>query len=323
MINQTKDLENRRFPWALSRIDMAGMLGAVAAFFVMVLLSLVWGPLFLIGLAGLALVIFATRGAERAPPPDAEAVVSPVDGVVTSITSGLPPAELRLDGSDYVRVRIASAPTSTNTVHSPMAGEILSLIEEAGDSSVRLAREPDEMGLASAYFTIGSGTAKVGVRVVTGGLGPRLDIIAEAGDPVRVGREIGVRHLGGWCDVWLPEDASLAVWPGMTLRGAETRLVSAKAEAMSGAGMSSPMRDETVPFEMPSLDDEEDASSASELEEASSTAEEEPSLEVQAPDNDTPDEIEEDGVVKDASEQFERLRKKVQDAKKKPKKKDD
>ncbi len=310
-----KDLEDSRFPWITSRIDLAGMLGAVAAFLATVLLSLLWGPLFIVGLVALIGVILATRTVDRTSPPDANAIVAPVDGVLTSISEGLPPAELRLPGGDYVRLRVASSPASPNSIHAPMAGEILSLIEEAGDSSVRFARQPDEAGLANAYFTIGSGSERVGVRVVTGGFGPRLDVTAEAGDPVRTGRNIGVRRLGGWCDIWLPADCELAVWTGMSLKGAETRLVhpgSGVRTRKSDESEAAP--EEAEPFKMPVLDPEgEDDDTAAASPQGQSG--EPDTATTEDDENEASESSEDDGIVKDASEQFARLRKQVESSK--------
>ena len=253
-----EDIDRKRFPGALTRFDIAGLVGAIAAFIIGALLGLFWSPLFLLGIVGAAVILLASRHAIRTPPPEADAIVSPVDGVLVSISTHMVcPAELRMDARDLVCLRIASSPASTNTVHAPMAGEIVSLIEEAGDTSVRTASDPDAGGLAAAYVTITSGGSQIGLRVATGGLGPRLEMQREAGDPVRVGRVIGIRRLGGWCDVWLDADLKLAVWPGMSLKAAETRLVLPASDSiMTGR----PIRDEDVeedtdPFEMPDLDE--------------------------------------------------------------------
>ena len=252
------DIDRKRLPWATTRFDIVGLVGAIAAFIIGALLSLVWGPLFLLGLAGSVVLLLASRHADRTSPPDAEAIVSPVDGVLVSVSSTMVcPAELRMDARELVCLRIASSPATTNTVHAPMAGEIVSLIEEAGDTSVRVASDPDVGGLAAAYVTISASDTQIGLRVATGGLGPRLEMQREAGDPVRVGRVIGIRRLGGWCDVWLDAELPLAVWPGMTLTAAETRLVlPVRPEAMPGR----PIRDSEQadePFEMPDLDEDD------------------------------------------------------------------
>ncbi|MEL6569711.1 MAG: phosphatidylserine decarboxylase [Pseudomonadota bacterium] len=319
MIDSSTDLERRRFPWALARIDLWGMIGAVGALLIGTLLSMLWGPLFLLGLFAMVVAVLATRKAERTPPSDAAAIVSPVDGVLVSVSTGLPPAELRLSGGDFTRLRVASSPASTTSIHAPMSGEIFSLIEEAGDSSMRFASDPDEAGLANAYATFTSGEDAVAIRVVTGGLGPRLDITAETGDAVRVGRDIGYRRLGGWCDVWVPAGSALAVWPGMTLKGAETRLVQLGAQAEVGQGDLANVAAEAVPFEMPQLDEDAEDAPAAEGETVGDAKPEEAPVEAEpeeAPK--TERHSEDDGVVKDATEQFARLRKKVESSKSDP-----
>ncbi|MCI4646189.1 MAG: hypothetical protein MRY64_15510 [Hyphomonadaceae bacterium] len=281
------EIDRKRYPWALARFDIAGLVGAIAAFIIGALLGLFWGPLFLIGLAGAAIILLASRHAERTPPPEAIAVVSPVDGVLVSISDAVAPAELRMDARELVCLRIASSPASTNTVHAPIAGEIVSLIEEAGDNAVRTASDPDAAGLAAAYVTIAAGDSQIGLKVSTGGLGPRLEMQREPGDPVRIGRVIGIRRLGGWCDVWLDAGEKLAVWPGMSLKAAETRLIwtGSTTPPVTGRAMRDESAEETEPFEMPELEDE-----VSDLEAVPREAE-------------------------DASKQFERLRKRVRETK--------
>lgn len=227
MTETNQDLEKRRFAWSRTGFDLEGIVGAVAAWLVGVLLGLLWDPLFWLGVIGAVLILLATRRASRVPPADARAIVAPVDGVVTEVLPMNPPPELRLDGGDMMRVRVASAPSSRNGVYAPIAGELETVIVETGDPSVVIAVDAEAHGLAAAFLTIKDADGEqVGVRLATGGLGPRLDLDVEPGDPVRLGRKIGQRRLGGWCDIYLPVGMSVAVWPGMTVVGAETRLVA-------------------------------------------------------------------------------------------------
>lgn len=224
MTGQSEDLERKRFAWAQAGFDMEGIVGAVAAWLVGILLGLIWDPLFWIGAIAAIIVLLATRRAHRSAPGDSETVVAPVDGVLVSVEQAPAPSELRLPGAEFNRLRIASSPASPNGVHAPLAGEIETLIREAGEPSVPVAMKPEAHGLSVVYVTIKSGEERIGLRLAAGGLGPRLDLDAEPGDPVRLGRRLGRRRLGGWCDVFIPADRPLTVWPGMTLVGAETRL---------------------------------------------------------------------------------------------------
>lgn len=223
----TDDFERKRFAWARSGFDMVGIVGAIAAWLVGLLLGVVWDPLFWIGAAAAVLFLLATRRSTRTPPADPDAVVSPVDGVVVSAVQTSPPSELRLPGGDWTRLRISSSPASISGVYAPMAGEVASVISEAGEPSVAIAMDADAHGLAAAYVNLASGERQMGLRLATGGLGPRLEMEVEAGDAVRIGRKLGLRRAGGWCDVYLPAGVELVVEPGMTVVAAETRLTEA------------------------------------------------------------------------------------------------
>ncbi len=218
------DLSRQRFPWLRSGFDLEGWVGAVAALLVGFLLGILWGPLSFIGFAGALIILFATRTAERAVPSDPDAMVAPCDGMVVSIGGATPPDELRLEGTGWTRIRLSSAPFTANGVHAPMGGEVDHIIRETGDPAAFMASKVDTPGLAIAYLALTSGGRSTGFRLATGGLGPRLEIDSEAGDAVRAGRTIGTRRLGGWCDLYVPQDCTVSAWVGQTVIGAETIL---------------------------------------------------------------------------------------------------
>lgn len=224
MTGTEEEFENRRFAWLRSEFELVGLVGALAAWLIGVLLGLVWDPLFWLGAIAAVVILLATRRANRTPPPAASAILAPVDGVVASVAYASPPSELRLPASEHVRIRVASSPFSMNGVHAPIAGEVSSLVLEAGEPSAVIAMKADAHGLANAYMSFSSAETQLGIRLAAGGLGPRLDMQVEAGDPVRLGRRVALRRAGGWCDIYLPAELDLAVWPGMSLVAAETRL---------------------------------------------------------------------------------------------------
>ena len=224
MTSKTSTSGRMGLAWARTKFDLEGIGGAVAGLLVGILLGWIWGPLFWIGGVLAILILFATRSEMRVTPELANIVVAPCDGVVHSVTRAIPPVELRLGGGEWLRLRIASSPFSTNPLYASITGEISSLIEEEPDASRIVASRADDDGLAMAHVSFESLGKKLGYVAVTGGLGPRLDMNAEAGDPVRAGRVIGKRRLGGWCDVYLDGGSKLLVSAGQTLIGAETVL---------------------------------------------------------------------------------------------------
>jgi phosphatidylserine decarboxylase len=229
----SEDLDHKNTPWMSIGLDWEGVAAALGALLVALLLGALWSPLFWIGFAGVVLALMAARWSHRKPPDLANGVVAPCDGVVVSVGRVEAPSELRLTDSNTTRIRIASAPSSTNKVYTPISGSVESMIYEAGENSVPLATRADDDGLARAYLTFESRGQQVGVRLASGGLGPRIDLATEAGDIVRLGRPFGTRRLGGWCDVYVPTGVGMLIWPGQTLVGGETVMGRLKAQADS------------------------------------------------------------------------------------------
>ena len=223
-MSETSDFTLKRFPWLRSGFDLEGYVGALAAWLVGLLLGALWSPLFWIGFVAAIVILFATRTAERTPPKGTDVLVTPIDGMVVDIARAAPPAELRLAGGDWTRVRISVGPTKTNGVYAPIDGELDHIILENGDPAAFAAMSVDRPGLAVAYVSLESGDRATGMRLATGGLGPRLEIRAEAGDAVRLGRNIGTMRLGGWCEIYIPADIEIDVIEGQTLIGSETVL---------------------------------------------------------------------------------------------------
>lgn len=211
-------------------LDWEGVAAALGALLVALLLGALWSGLFWIGFAGVILALLAARWSHRTPPDLANGVVAPCDGVVVCVDRVEAPSELRLADSATTRIRIASAPSSTNKVYTPISGSVESMIYQAGENSVPLATRAGDEGLARAYLTFESRGQQVGVCLASGGLGPRIDLATEAGDIVRLGRPFGTRRLGGWCDVYVPTDVGMLIWPGQTLVGGETVMGRLRAQ---------------------------------------------------------------------------------------------
>lgn len=223
-MSDNRDFSLKRFPWLRSGFDLEGYVGALAAWLVGLLLGALWDPLFWIGFVGAVVILFATRTAERTPPVGTDLLVTPIDGIVVDIARAAPPAELRLRDGDWTRVRVSVGPTKTNGVYAPIDGEIDHIILESGDPAAFAAMSVDRPGLAVAYVSLESGSRATGMRLATGGLGPRLEVRSEAGDAVRLGRNIGTMRLGGWCEIYVQGDADIGVIEGQTLIGSETVL---------------------------------------------------------------------------------------------------
>ncbi len=224
MLDSDSDFSRKSLPWLRSGFDLEGYVGALAAWLVGILLGLLWSPLFWIGFIAGAVILLATRTAERTPPLGDNLIVAPCDGLLVSVGGATPPDELRLEGSGWTRLRISVGPTKSNGIYAPIDGAIDHVIRETGDPAAFAATKVDRPGLAVAYVALESGNRSAGFRIATGGLGPRLEIASEPGDAVRMGRNIGTLRLGGWCDLYVPAGAVVAPVVGQTLIGSETVL---------------------------------------------------------------------------------------------------
>ena len=213
-------------PWYRAKFDLEGLgFGGLALVLAIVTswIAFIGGIISLIFWIAFVAILFASRDAERTTPVGTILVTAPCDGVIVDVATVPPPRELRWDTPEVVRIRLSSSPFTVNGVRAPITGNIESILEEDG-APTALALEPDNSDLKEAFVLFSGEQAMAGIRVATGGLGPRLDFDIEAGDGVRGGRKIGVRRLGGWCDVFLPLGATVSLMPGMSVVGGETIL---------------------------------------------------------------------------------------------------
>lgn len=213
-------------PWFRAKFDLEGLgFGGLALALAFLVVGIPWvgGVLSFIFWIALIVILFGSRDSERTSPIGKELVISPCDGVVVDIANVAPPREIRWDTPEVKRVRISSSPFSVNGIRAPLTGNIESFLEEEG-APAALALNADNSDLREAFILFSGEEGVTAVRLATGGLGPRLDIDLEPGDGVRAGRKIGVRRLGGWCDVYLPTNAETSLIPGMSVVGGETIL---------------------------------------------------------------------------------------------------
>ena len=225
------DLEHKSTPWLNGGFDIEGIVVAFAVFLGALLLGWLWAPLFWLGFIAFIATLLATRWSQRTPPELASGIVAPCDGIVVSLKQIEAPSELRFHTPVVTRVRISSAPVSTNKVYTPISGSLEHVTLEEGDSSIPIAMRADDEGLARAWMCFESHGQQVGIRLASGGFGPRIEIDMNAGDIARLGKPCGTRRLGGWCDLYIPVSSGKLIWPGQSLVGGETVIGRLRSDA--------------------------------------------------------------------------------------------
>ncbi|MEM1147293.1 MAG: phosphatidylserine decarboxylase [Pseudomonadota bacterium] len=275
------DFSRHNLPWLRGGFDLEGYVGALAAWLFGILLGYIWSPLFWIGFIAAVVILFATRTAQRTSPDGEGLIVAPTDGVIVAIAGAAPPDELRLTGTGWTRVRVSIAPNKTNGIYAPMDGAIDHVIREIGDPAAFYALKPDRPGLSLAYVAFESAERALGVRLATGGLGPRLEVDHEAGDAVRLGRKIGTLRLGGWCDLYLPAGTEILLKPGQTVIGSETVLArfgdATERPVPQKAADPEPVPAEPEPVAEPAVDPAPEMDAEDETKLDALTSDEEPS----------------------------------------------
>ena len=89
-----------------------------------VVLALIWGPLFWIGLILTAWCVFFFRDPQRVTPVDDRFVVSPADGVVSFVGPAVPPRELGLGAAEMTRVSVFMNVFNCHVNRAPVRGRI-------------------------------------------------------------------------------------------------------------------------------------------------------------------------------------------------------
>jgi len=187
-------------------------------------------PLLLLGLAGLLVrtpltlaagivliglglfVFYFFRDPERIVPMDAGLVVSPADGRVVVVK------DEENGGRAGKRISIFLAIWNVHVNRSPAAGTITRLDYKPGkflaawEETASFENEQNVFALASEH-------GPIMFKQIAGWVARRVVAWKTAGDTVARGERIGLVRFGSRVDLWLPENAELAVKVGDNVRG--------------------------------------------------------------------------------------------------------
>ena len=188
-----------------------------------IVLALIWGPLFWIGLILTAWCVFFFRDPERVTPVDDRFVVSPADGVVSFVGPAVPPRELGLGAVELTRVSVFMNVFNCHVNRAPVRGRILRVDYRPGkflNADLDKASEENERN----GLVIDGPHGPLAVVQVAGLVARRIVCWAEAGADISVGERFGIIRFGSRLDVYLPAGAAPRVAVGQTSVGGETVL---------------------------------------------------------------------------------------------------
>jgi phosphatidylserine decarboxylase len=164
----------------------------------------------------LGLFVFSFfRNPSRKVPAEAGAVVAPADGRVVVVQ------DEEWNGRAGNRISIFLAIWNVHVNRAPAAGKIISLEYKAGkflaawDANASLQNEQN-------VFTQSTEHGEIMYKQIAGWVARRVVAWKKAGDVVERGERIGLVRFGSRVDLWLPDEAEIAVAVGENVKGGST-----------------------------------------------------------------------------------------------------
>ena len=189
-----------------------------------------WSPL---GWAGVVMTLWCAyffRDPPRVSPVGRNWVLSPADGVISSIGPAAPPPEMGLGETALTRISVFMNVFNVHVNRSPTEGEVAALAYRPGrffNASLDKASEFNER--QAMRISTAAGPA-LGVVQIAGLIARRIRCDAKLGDSLRAGQRFGLIRFGSRVDVYLPDGVAPLVAVGQTMVAGETVL----ADLVSG-----------------------------------------------------------------------------------------
>ncbi len=203
----------------------------IAAFAIVTLvLAYLWQPLGWIGAALTLWCIYFFRDPSRMTPVDGNLVVSPADGIISSVGYYTPPPELGLGAEPMQRISVFMSVFDCHVNRMPVAGRIAKIAYKAGlfvNADLDKASEHNERN----SLVIDSDRGRFGVVQIAGLVARRIVCFTKQGDVLSVGERFGLIRFGSRVDVYFPAGARPLVALGSKAVAGETVLADFISEA--------------------------------------------------------------------------------------------
>ncbi len=168
------------------------------------------------------------RNPERMTPVGDDLVISAADGVVTSITETVAPAELDMGDQEMIRVSVFLSVFNVHINRIPASGKILALHYHPGkflNASLDKASVHNER--QSVLMETKNGV-KLGFVQIAGLIARRIVCDLEEDQEVESGQRYGLIRFGSRADIYLPLKTAILVTEGQTCIGGETIIADLK-----------------------------------------------------------------------------------------------
>ena len=190
---------------------------------VTLVLAYLWQPLGWIGAVLTCWCIYFFRDPVRQTPTGRQLVVSPADGIVSSLGLFTPPPELGLGSEPMQRISVFMSVFDCHVNRMPVAGRISRIAYKPGlfvNADLDKASEHNERN----GLTIDGEFGRFGVVQIAGLVARRIICFHRQGDALGVGQRFGLIRFGSRVDVYCPPGARALVTFGSKALAGETVL---------------------------------------------------------------------------------------------------
>jgi phosphatidylserine decarboxylase len=201
-----------------------------------VVLGLLWGPLFWLGLLAAAYCAYFFRDPPRVTPTRVGLVIAPADGLVHPIVRAVPPPELELGDAPLTRVSIFLNIFNVHINRVPIDGTVTALSYRPGkfvNAALDKASEDNER-MAIKVTTYDG--VDLGFVQIAGLVARRIVCNLKADQPVRAGQVFGLIRFGSRMDVYLPEGVAPLVAPYQIAVAGETVIADLQSDEAARQG---------------------------------------------------------------------------------------
>ena len=201
----------------------------IAVFLVVsLLLHWLWAPLGWLGVLATLWCAYFFRDPARVTPVREGLVVSPADGIVSSIGYFVPPVELGLGDRPMQRVSVFMSVFDCHVNRAPMPGRIVKIAYKPGlflNADLDKASEDNER----SSMLLDTAVGRIGVVQIAGLVARRIVSFVSEGETVAAGDRFGLIRFGSRVDTYLPEGVRVLVGHGSKAVAGETVLADARS----------------------------------------------------------------------------------------------
>ena len=194
-----------------------------------------------LGLVGVVLTLWCVyffRDPERFTPQGEDLVISPADGVVNAVETGVSaPEELGLPkGDKWTKISVFLNVFNVHVNRAPISGKIVNLDYQQGQFlSANLSEASSQNERQSAIVETKKGQKIIFIQIA-GLVARRIVCDLHEGQEVSAGERYGIIRFGSRADIYLPANAKVNALVGQTMIGGETvigELVATKSKAVA------------------------------------------------------------------------------------------